>query len=107
MSKSQADIIAERAAPLFTRKRNTLYWYSVVNDIYDQAYNFFFNIHPRGHRRRSIPLHTLPDYDLATLENVVTALRQSNHLTIEFVGFTGSYWPQAGTLIQKHKEAAE
>jgi len=107
MSNLQAKLIAERAAPLFTRKRNTFYWFTVVNDIYDHQYNFFFNIHPRGHRHKSLPLHTLPTYDLKTLEAVVTTLRQESPLSFEFVGFTGLCWPVAGTLIQRRKEAAE
>ncbi len=100
-------LILERANALFARHRNTHYWITVVNDIYDHQFNVFFNIVPRGKRHRSIPLHTLPQYDLGTLETVITDIRRELALTLEFVGFTGMIWPQSGRTIQYQRERLE
>jgi hypothetical protein len=100
-------LIYDRAQELFARHRNTRYWITVVNDKYQQQYNFFFNIVPRGQRHKSIPLHTLERYDLNYLEHVTATLRAVLPLTYEFVGFTGQVWPHSQRVIQWRREADE
>ncbi|WP_127849605.1 acetyl-CoA carboxylase [Lacticaseibacillus hulanensis] len=102
-----ARIIFDRADALFGRHRNTRYWITVVNNRYGQQYNFFFNTVPRGRRHKSVPLHTLEQYNLPLLERVIGELRCVLKLTYEFVGFTGMRWPESGRVIQYRREADE
>ena len=99
--------IMERLTPLFKRRRNTRYWLSLVNQTYTSAFNFFFNIQPKDQRQRSIPLHSLHDYDLAQLEQLLGLLRQHTQLTIEYVGFEDMRWPSTNRIIQRRARADE
>ncbi|WP_054675588.1 hypothetical protein [Lacticaseibacillus sharpeae] len=102
-----SQVIYARAQELFTKHRNTRYWLTVVNERYDQQFNFFFNIVPRGQRHKSIPLHTLERYSLPLLERTVAELRSVLPVTYEFVGFTGMTWPESGRVIQYRREFDE
>ncbi len=48
-----AKIIIERIKVLFKRIPNTKYTISVVNDIYDKQYNFFFEIQKRNENHKN------------------------------------------------------
>lgn len=48
-----AKIIIERIKVLFKRIPNTEYTISVVNDIYDKQYNFFFEIQKRNENHKN------------------------------------------------------
>ena len=64
-------LMMARLTPLFKRRRQTRYWLSLVNQTYTPAYNFFMNVQPKDQRQRSIPLHSLINYDLADLETFI------------------------------------
>lgn len=100
-------IIIDRIEQNFKRRYATLYWLQVVNDTYDQTYNFFINIQPRNQRRHSIPLHTVEEYDLSYLENLINQIRHRYHLTIVYDGFTGLKWPVKQELIQRRRHSDE
>ena len=100
-------IIMERLTPLFKRRRKTRYWISLVNQTYTPAFNFFFNIQPKDQRLRSIPLHSLHNYDLAQLELFIGLLRQQTRLTIEFIGFEELRWSRTNRLSQRRPRADE
>lgn len=100
------NILLARIDQYFMRKRNVRYWLLVTNDPYDHTYNFFFNQQPLGHRKKSIPLHTVTT-DLATFEQLMIGLQQHFHFTIEYTGFTGLRWPSTGQAIERQKNKAE
>ena len=93
-------LMMARLTPLFKRRRQTRYWLSLVNQTYTPAYNFFMNVQPKDQRQRSIPLHSLINYDLADLETFIGLLRQHTQLTIEYVGFEEMRWPESNRVIQ-------
>ncbi len=100
-------IIDKRLKTLFKPVSQSRYWLQVVNDPYDQSYNFFFNSQRRNQHVKSIPLHRLTDYQLTYLETVITGLRTKTNLTIEFAGFTGMKWPTTQKIIQWRREGLE
>lgn len=99
-------IILAHLQPLFKRRYNTRYWLLVANDPYDHTYNFFFNQQPKGHRKKSTPLHTVHG-DLSQFEKLIQALQQERPFTIEYTGFAGLRWPSSGRLIERRKNVAE
>lgn len=101
------EIIDQRIEKLFKRISRTRYWIQIVNDPYDQTYNFFFNSQRRGERLKSVPLHKLVNYQLTYLEQLIKGLRTKTNLTIEFTGFTGMRWPTTHKIIQWRREQLE
>lgn len=99
----EAELIYSRIEPLFKRMSRTRYQINISNDSYDKTYNFFFESQHAGQRLKSTPLHSLDEYQLEFLEQVVDALKQHTQLTIQYVGFTGEVWPVKQTVIQKKK----
>lgn len=99
----EAKLIYERIEPLFKRMNRTRYQISVANDPYDKTYNFFFESQHAGMRLKSTPLHSLTDYHLEFLEQVVDELKKHTQLTIQYTGFTGEVWPVKQTVIQRKK----
>lgn len=100
-------IIIQRIEQHFTRKPQTSYGLQIVNDGYDQTYNFFINIQHKAKRQRSIPLHTVENYQLSYLEKLVSQITKRYHLTIVYDGFTGLKWPMKQELIQKRRHKDE
>lgn len=100
-------IIIERIQKNFTRRPRTKYWLQVVNDTYDRTYNFFINIQPKSKRMHSIPLHTVENYNLLYLEQLIDRISKQFHLTISYDGFTGIKWPVKQELIQKRRHIDE
>ncbi|GEK28532.1 hypothetical protein [Furfurilactobacillus siliginis] len=97
-------IIMERINKLFKRAPHTLYHIQCTKNIYDEQFNFFFIIQPKGRRQHSIPLHTIDQYTLEYLQLVIKLLRKQTQLSIEYIGFTEKdYWPNSFDVIQKKK----
>ncbi len=103
----EADLIYSRIEPLFKRMSRTRYNISISNDIYDKTYNFFFESQHAGMRLKSTPLHSLTDYRLEFLEQVVDELKKHTQLSIHYTGFAGEVWPVKQTVIQKTKSPLE
>lgn len=103
----EAELIYSRIEPLFKRMSRTRYNISISNDIYDKTYNFFFESQHAGMRLKSTPLHSLADYRLEFLEQVVDELKKHTQLTINYTGFTGEVWPAKQAVIQKTKSPLE
>ncbi len=68
---------------------------------------FFFNSQHRKQRLRSIPLHSLNNYDLNYLEKIINEFKLHSNLTINFVGFTDLKWPKSNQLIQRKRDLLE
>lgn len=100
----EAELIYSRIDPLFKRMSQTRYQISISNDPYDKTYNFFFESQHAGQRLKSTPLHSLTDYRLEFLEQVVDELKKHTQLTIQYTGFAGKVWPVKQTVIQRKKE---
>lgn len=100
-------IICSRISQYFTRRKDTEYYLQVVNDFYDQTYNFFINIRPRNQRMHSIPLHTVKNYRLEYLEQLVNKITEQYHFSIVYDGFVGLRWPNRQELIQKRRHKDE
>ena len=103
----EAELIYSRIEPLFKRMSRTRYQISIANDPYDKTYNLFFESQHAGQRLKSTPLHSLTDYRLEFLEQVVDELKKHTKLTIQYVGFTGEVWPAKQTVIQRKKNPFE
>ena len=101
MNNDDLDIIMGRVKILFKRKPRTIYKISVVNDHFDQTYNFFFCVDEKEKRSRSVPLHSIKTYELEYLEELITAIKKQTKLTIEYSGFKDVRWPKTNLLIQK------
>lgn len=82
-------IIIERIKVLFKRILNTKYTSNVVNDIYDKQYNFFFEIQKRNERMKSLQLHSVKNYDIENLENIINEIKEVYKLSFDYTGFTG------------------
>jgi len=104
---SDFNLIIERIQIYFTRKSRTEYWLQVVNDKYDETYNFFINVQRKGERVHSIPLHTVEDYNLSYLEKLINKIMKKYQLSITYDGFVGLKWPEKQELIQKRKHLDE
>lgn len=102
-----AKIIVERIRVLFKRIPNTKYTINVVNGIYDHQYNFFFEIQKRNERMRSFPLHSVNNYDIENLENIINEIKEVYKLSFDYTGFTGQRWPSTGRVIQKKPKNQE
>lgn len=102
MNKDLKTII-ERLDAGFQRKPQVRYQVMITNDPYDKTYNFFLNYQHRNRRLRSKPLHSVHEYELAYLEQLIKDLRAHTKLTFEFVGFTGQRWPSSQRLIQSRR----
>lgn len=95
-----AQIVVSRAMKHFKRIPRTVYRLMIVPNRYARSYNFFFEYARPHHRTRSIPLHTLYNYNLANLEEVVQEIRKINGLPIHFRNFSPHLrWPESGRII--------
>ncbi|MCH5463183.1 acetyl-CoA carboxylase [Lactobacillus sp. LC28-10] len=103
----EAELIYSRIEPLFKRMCHTRYGITISNDIYDKSFNLFFESQHAGQRLKSTPLHSLTDYRLEFLEQVVNELKKYTKLSIKYIGFTGKVWPVEQTIIQRTKSPLE
>lgn len=67
----EAKIISDRALHQFSYHQRIRYRLLVVNDFYNHQYNFFLEWQRLDERSRSIPLHSLQDYRLTYLHQVL------------------------------------
>lgn len=100
-------IILERIEEHFKRVPNTRYTVNVVNNVYDEQYNFFFVIQKRNERMKSVPLHLVNNYDLENLENIINEIKAVYKLSFDYTGFTGQRWPNSWQVIQKKRKPQE
>lgn len=100
-------IITSRIDLLFQRKPCTRYWLQIANDTYDQTFNFFFLSQKPYQRLHCTPIHSVTNYDLANLEQLIIGLSHECKLTIDFTQFSGQRWPQSQRLIQKRRHLLE
>ncbi|HBF73808.1 MAG TPA: acetyl-CoA carboxylase [Lactobacillus sp.] len=96
-------LITERLDAGFKRLPQVRYQVQITDDPYDKTYNFFLNYQHRGQRLKSQPLHSIQQYQLTYLEQVVKGLREHTKLSFEYVGFTGQRWPSSQRLIQSRR----
>lgn len=100
-------IIEERLDAQFKRQANTIYWIDIANNIYAKKFNFFLSSQFKQLPQRSIPLHSLENYQLDYLEEVVTELRQHTQLTFKYYGFLNLIWPKSQRIIQRRRHGEE
>ena len=67
----EAQIIIQRALERFSYHQHVRYCLLVVNDSYNRQYNFFLEWRRPVERSRSVPLHSVHEYDLAYLKQVL------------------------------------
>lgn len=100
-----AQLIWERAKPLFKKMYGVQYYIEVVNPPYDEGINFFFETVPTSNKthvkRRSTPLHSLKEKDLEQLESIIQEIKKLTQISIRYQGFIGQLWPSAGNPIAK------
>lgn len=97
--KQASELILARLNGLFKPKSNHRYQLVVVNNVYDQTYNFFLEIHHKHDRSRSIPLHSVTKFELAFLEHVIEQIKTGTNLTIEYINFHHQRWPHSQRII--------
>lgn len=101
-------ILNDRIDAAFRRRYRTRYVLMASKEPADGTISFFMNISPKGHRRRSVPLHSLPTDDLAYFEQVVAGVRRHTNLTLYFCGFgEKDYWPTTGRRIEPKRRSME
>ncbi|MEE6673654.1 hypothetical protein ACWYVZ_02605 [Pediococcus acidilactici] len=83
-----AKVILQRIQRYFKKIPNTYYAINVVDDQFDDCYNFFFIVHKKSGRPHSIPLRRVTPYKLESLKEVVREIRKVYQLTIKYTGFT-------------------
>lgn len=93
----EARIITDRALHKFAYHQHVRYRLLVVNDYYNHQYNFFLEWHRPAERSRSIPLHSLHNYDLAYLRRVLLLVQTDVGFSVSFRDFARS----AINLLQK------
>ncbi|SDN39263.1 hypothetical protein [Limosilactobacillus mucosae] len=98
---SAAHQIAEQVWPLFKRLPKTIYHILVVNDHYDDQFNFFFEIYRPHFRTHSYPLYSMSNQQLDQLETLLRLLREQEGLqiNIDFRGFNNQRWPSSQRRI--------
>jgi len=96
-------LITTRLDAGFKRQDQVRYQVVIANDPYDQTYNFFLNYQHRNRRLKSQPLHSVRNYSLTYLEQLIQGLRDHTQLSFEFVGFTGQRWPTSQRRIQSRR----
>lgn len=84
LTNKDLEIIEGRARILFKKLPQTIYRINIVNDKFDENYNFFMEIKPRNKRIKSMPLHTVNNYNLEYLENLLVELRKQIALSLLF-----------------------
>ena len=101
---SAAHQIAEQVWPLFKRLPKTIYHILVVNDHYDDQFNFFFEIYRPHFRTHSYPLYSMSNQQLDQLETLLRLLREQEGLqiNIDFRGFGNQRWPESQRRIVSH-----
>lgn len=93
--------IMSNITPLFKRLSHTRYWIQIANNPFDRCYNFYFNQQRGREPLRSTALYTCVNYDLNSLESLVTRLRHETQLTFVFAAFDDAKWPRAQTRIER------
>lgn len=77
------------------------YYLKVVNNHNFRKFNFYIGIKKRTKRKEIQPLYTITDYNINSLEEIVTQIHKKLNITIKFEGFsqerlqeTGEPWPK-------------
>ncbi|WP_137597848.1 acetyl-CoA carboxylase [Paucilactobacillus kaifaensis] len=97
--KQASELILKRLSAGFAPKLNHRYQLMVVDNVYDQTYNFFLDIQHKRNRRRSIPLHSITKYELQFLEQVIKQIKANTKLTIVYINFHEQRWPLSQRII--------
>ena len=100
-SEQATKLILERLQKDFLRKSRTIYQMLIVRDRFSLTFNFFLEIKPKNHREKSIPLHTIENYDLSYLEQIIRDLQKQPQITMQFRGFQELVWPESQNRISK------
>ena len=87
--EEDSEIILTRLKVLFKPKSQHRYHIDVVNNIYHDK-----------KRERSYPLHSIFNYKIEYLEQVLKLVKQETNLSMAFRGFEGQKWT-SGKLIQR------
>ncbi|WP_427022399.1 hypothetical protein [Pediococcus acidilactici] len=85
---ADARVILQRIQRYFKKIPNTYYAINIVDDRFDDCYNFFFIVHKKNSRPHSIPLRRVTPYDLESLKEVVREVRKVYQLTIKYTGLS-------------------
>lgn len=101
------ELLTSRIKIYFRRLHQTRYWLVIVDNHYDHIYNFFICQQKKKRPLRSIPLHSIENYDLEYLEQLVDALHQEIKLSIDYYGFVGQRWPSSNRIIQRKRHGEE
>ncbi|WP_295746941.1 acetyl-CoA carboxylase [uncultured Limosilactobacillus sp.] len=85
-ASAAAKLILKRIYDHFDHHLNVRYRILIVNDTFNQQYNWFLEWQRPGHRTRSVPLHSLAA-SRTSLPAVVRLVRQGVGMTIAYRGF--------------------
>lgn len=97
--KQASELILNRLKADFHPKLNHRYQIMVVDNVYDETYNFFLDIQHKHNRQRSIPLHSVTKYELGFLEQVIEQIKAETQLTIVYINFHEQRWPHSQHII--------
>lgn len=105
-NEQTAQLILDRALPLFKRELNVQYRFKVVFDHFDEQFNFYMIRYKPGHITRVTPLHHVRSSWIVDLEEILDRINQQLKLTVVFAGFEGIKWDSKNTYIQRPKRDA-
>ncbi|MFT8606515.1 MAG: acetyl-CoA carboxylase [Liquorilactobacillus ghanensis] len=103
-SHNEARLISRRITQYFKPHIKARYQILVVNNKFDQTFNFFFELQQPPQLPHSFPLHRVTHYDLAYLEEIIKQLQSEYGFTFTFRNFTGLFWPNAQQAISVHHQ---
>lgn len=98
--RETADLIIGRLQQLFKPQSKRQYKLVVVNDMYDDGFNFFFDTKHSIKSERSVSLATIEGRDLEFLEKTIRLVKKETNLSIEYVEFDGERWPISQRAIR-------
>lgn len=88
--EKEARIIVKRALRKFAYHQHVRYRLLVVNDYYNHQYNFFLEWRRQAERSRSVPLHSVHEYDLNYLHQVLSLVQNNVGFSVSFRDFLRS-----------------
>lgn len=92
-ARAAAKLILARLYDHFDHHLNVQYRILIVNDTFNQQYNWFLEWQRSGHRTRSVPLHSLPAIGVS-LPEVVRLVKQGVGMTVAYRGFAHHRLPK-------------
>ena len=98
-AKQHVDVMEARIEHYFMPHIKARYQIQIVNDKFDNSFNFFFLYKKGAENTHSIPIRVIKDHDWIYFEQIVRELHHRVDFTLRFTGFQGEIWQSNGCNI--------